>query len=110
MSNHQKVQFTILAQGVTTNTTSTPVQLHSTGRKTFYGKVSGTGAVAQTQAIYGTPQPTATDGVLVGTITLSGTTSDVDATSVVTANFPYYYIVTTDTSGTGATGVVYAFY
>lgn len=110
MHIHPDVQFHILAKGVTTDTTSTPVKIPSTGNKTFYGKVSGTGAVAQTQAIYGTPQPTATDGVLVATITLSGTTSDVDATSVVTANFPYYYVVTTSTSGTGATGVVYVFY
>ena len=110
MDIHPQVRWTQLCAGVTTDTTSTPVKIPSTGYKTFHGKVSGTGAVAQTQAIYGTMKSTAIEGVLIATITLTSTTVDTDATSVVTANFPYYYVVTTSTSGTGATGEVHAIY
>ena len=80
------------------------------GAKSFYGEVVGTGSVAQTIAIYGTPYSTAINGVLLGTLTLSATTRDQDALPVITANFPHYYAVITATSGTGATGALYAMY
>lgn len=80
----------------------------SPGPKSFYGQVSGTGAVTQTQAIYGDVDDDEANGVLLCTITLSGTTKAADACPVVTANFAFYYVVTTNTTGTGATEVVYA--
>lgn len=81
-----------------------------TGDKSIYGQVVGTGAVTQTQAIYGDTDSDATNGILLCTITLSGTTRAQDACPVITANFLYYYVVTTNTTGTGATGGVYAMY
>jgi len=94
---------------MTTNTTSGVFRVPS-GPKSFYGEVVGTGAVTQTIAIYGTPYNTAINGILLGTLTLSGTTRTQDACPVITACFPFYYAVTTNTTGTSATGAVYAMY
>lgn len=91
----------------TTNTTSAPIFL-SVGPKSFYGIVSGTGAVSQTQAIYGAPTNTNIQGVLLCTITLAGTTVASDACPVILAPYPYYYVITTDTIGTNAAGTVLA--
>ena len=99
-----------VTSGVTTNTTSAAVAI-GTGEKTFYGNVvCSSGACAQTQAIYGDVDSDAANGVLLCTLTLSGTTRKDDACPVVTANFAYYYVVTTATSGTAATGAVYVMY
>ena len=98
-----------VAQAVTTDTTSATFRLPS-GVKSFYGEVAGTGAVTQTQALYGTVYPTAINGVLLGTLTLSGTTRDQAALPPITACFPYYYLITTSTSGTNATGNVWGMY
>lgn len=99
-----------LASAVTTNTTSTAVA-GLRGTKTFYGAVDGTGAVTQTQAIYGglTSGVTSTTGELICTFTLSGTTH---AHSVCVSMAPYlfYIVVTTNTTGTSATGAVTAMY
>lgn len=104
------VQSLVLASGVTTNATSTAVA-GITGNKTFWGEVvCSSGACAQTQAIYGDRDNDGANGVLLCTITLSGTTRTQDACAVSTAAYPYYYVVTTATSGTSATGAVYAFY
>lgn len=101
------VTITTVMSGATTNATAAAVGI-SPGPKSFYGQVSGTGAVTQTQAIYGDVDDDEANGVLLCTITLSGTTKAADACPVVTANFAFYYVVTTNTTGTGATGVVYA--
>lgn len=79
------------------------------GVKTFYGQVSGTGSVLQTQTIYGDVDNDAANGVPVCVLVNSGTTRD-QSSCRVDAPFLYYYVVTTATSGTGATGVVYAAY
>lgn len=104
-----------IASGITTNTTSTamPAEVaasHNPGPKSFYGQVVGTGAVTQTQAIYGDIDSDAANGILLCTITLSGTTRAQDACPVITAQFAYYYVITTNTTGTEATGAVYAMY
>lgn len=91
---------------LTTNATSAVFRVPS-GPKSFYAEVVGVGAVSQTCAIYGTPYATAINGILIGTITLTGTTRAQDALPVVTACFPTYYVVTTNTVGTGA---IYAMY
>ena len=82
-----------------------------TGTKTFEGTVDGTGAVAQTQIIYGgfTSGVTATTGEPICTFTLSGTTH-AHGVCVSTAPWPFYIVVTSATPGTGATGAVMAAY
>lgn len=99
-----------LSTGITTNTTSGVVDVPN-GPKSIFGQVECTsGACAQTQAIYGTNYPTAVKGVLICTMTLSGTTAVYDACPVVTAAFARYYVITTATSGTAASGAVYVSY
>jgi hypothetical protein len=106
----QRVTVEPIATGITTNTTSAVAKAPN-GRKTFVGLVEcSSGACVQTQAIYGTNYPTAVNGVLLCTITLTATTRDDDACPVITAAFVNYYVVTTATSGTNATGAVYVAY
>ena len=104
------VRQTIVASGVTTNTTSAALAGPAVGSKTFYGQVVGTGAVTQTQAIYGDIDNDAANGILLCTLTLSGTTRTQDACPVVTAAWSYFYVITTATTGTSATGAVYVMY
>ena len=66
------VTSTLLMSGVTTNTSAGPVRLPS-GEKTFHARVVGTGSVTQTVAIYGDVDMDLTGGILLCTITLSGT-------------------------------------
>lgn len=101
--------FTIAAS-VTTNATSTAVA-GIRGTKTFYGSVNGTGSVTQTQVIYGglTSGVTSTTGEPVCTFTLSGTTH-AHGVCVSTSPWLYYIVVTTNTTGTGASGDVTAMY
>ena len=101
--------LTVIAQDVTTNTTSSATASVSVP-KSFYGQVVGTGAVTQTQEIYGDIDADAANGILLCTLTLSGTTRAQDACPVVTATFTFYYIKTTNTTGTNATGAVYVIY
>jgi hypothetical protein len=103
------VRQTTLTSAVTTNTTSTAVEV-PIGAKSFYGQVVGTGAVTQTQAIYCDIDSDAANGVLLATLTLSGTTRDQALSSVVTAACSYLYVTTTNTTGTSATGAVYVMY
>jgi len=98
-----------MGSAATTNATTAAFTI-PTGSKSIYGQVSGTGAVTQTHAIYGDVDNDAANGILLCTITLSGTTRTQDACPVFTANFKYYYITTTNTTGTGATGAVYVNY
>ena len=101
---------TKVAESLTTNTTSTAQPVPETA-KSFYGQVvCSSGTCTQTQAIWGDLDSDAANGVLVCTLTLSGTTRAQDACPVVTATFLYYYVVTTNTAGTAATGTVYAMY
>lgn len=100
-----------LIGAVTTNATSA-AQFLPTGYKSFYGQVVCTsGACTQTQAIYGTyATADTTNGILLCTLTLSGTTRAQDACPVVTAPFVAYYVITTNTSGTAASGSIVAMY
>lgn len=101
----------VVATGVTTNTTTSLVGEIPNGAKTFFGQVMCTsGLCTQTQKIYGSADRTTTNGILLCTITLSGTPNHQDACPVITAAFPFYYIVTTNTTGTNATGAVYAMF
>jgi hypothetical protein len=101
----------VIASNITTNTTTAVKGGIPNGTKSIVGQVvCSSGACTQTQAIYGAMNTTAADGVLLCTITLTDTTKDIDACPPFTAAFPYYYIVTTSTTGTNATGAVYANY
>lgn len=109
LSNGGAVQSTILASGVTTNTTSATVA-GMTGNKTFWAEVVGTGSVTATVTVYGARTSTASNGVLLATITLTDTTQDQDAAATSTASYPYYYVTTANVTGTGATVRVEVFY
>jgi hypothetical protein len=105
------VQTKVLTSGVTTNTTSALVKNIPNGAKTFFGEVAcSSGTCTQTQAIFGTLYATAINGVLLCTITLSATTRAQDACPAVTAAFPNVYVITTNTTGTAATGAIYVLY
>lgn len=110
MTSGGAVRTTPMASAVTTNTTSSAVGL-PIGDKTIYGSVDGTGSVTQTQAIYGglTSGMTTTNGTLLCTLVLSGTTHAHDQCTV-SGPWLFYIIVTTNTTGTSATGVVTAMY
>lgn len=103
-SGGASVQTSTIASGVTTNTSSTPVA-GVAGNKTYWAHVTGTGAVTATVEHRGCQTSATTYCVSLGTITLSGTTTDYDVPTpaVGTANYPYHYIVTTNVTGTGAT-------
>ena len=111
MTSGGAVRSTTMASAVTTDTTSAAVAL-PVGSKSIYGSVTGTGAITQTQKIYGgiTSGVTSTTGILLCTLTLSGTTTAVYACPVITANFLYYIVVTSATTGTSASGAVTAMY
>ena len=99
---------TVAATGIVVGTqgTSATFTLPS-GGKTPHAKVEGTGAVTQTWTLFGAYDTTAANGKLLCTITLSGTTKDVDGcdgTTQFTQDWPYYYVTSASTSGTGATG------
>lgn len=98
-----------LIHGVTTNTTSDTV----TGlpeAKTFWGEVVGTGAITAPIKVYGARTATAANGVLVATITLTGNDVVVDAATPSFAVYPYYYVVTSNVTGTGVTVRAEVFY
>lgn len=100
------VRSTTMASAVTTNTTSTAVAL-PTGSKTIYGAIA---AGTQTMKIYGgiTSGVTTSTGILLCTLTLTASNL-VDACPVITANFLYYIVNTSLTTG-GASGTVTAMY
>lgn len=102
-------QWTVTMGSAATANATTAAFTAPVGDKTFFGQVTGTGAVTQTQAIYGSEDNAfdATLDPLLCTITLSGTTSKGDACPITRVNFPFYFVVTTNTTGTGATGAVY---
>lgn len=103
------IEHVNLINGVTTNTTSDTIQ----GRpepKTFWGEVAGTGAITATIKVYGARTATAANGVLVCTITLSGNDLVTDAATPSFAVYPYYYVVTENVTGTGATVRAEVFY
>lgn len=99
-----RVRWRISASAITTNTTSAAFQL-PVGPKTLMGQVDGTGAVTATLAVYGGFENAAstTDKILLCTITLSGTTTFVDACPPFLANYLYYVVASTNVTGTGST-------
>ena len=92
-----------IASGVTTNTSTTPVAGVS-GTKNFQWVVIGTGAVTQTVVLKGSFNSDGSYPTDLCTITISGTAPAHDVCPPFTASFPYLFVTTTGTTGTGASG------
>ena len=92
----------VLLDAVTSTTTGSAYYNGNGDQQTpISAKVSGTGAVSATVKIYGSNQNTNSGGVLLMTISLSGTTSDSDG-DVIKTSYPFLYADLTAISGTGA--------
>ena len=90
----------VLLDAVLTNQTSGIVHLPK-GRKWFKCSVAGTGAVSGTVTWYGNDSESTTDGVLLATSTLSGTTTDSTGADI-PAEPEYVYCTLASISGTNA--------
>ena len=97
--SQEKQIFTIL-NAVTTNQQSDTFPLVPKDR-TIEAFINGTGAVSATVKVYGANTKRTTNGVLLATINLSGTTSDA-AGSILSANWGYVYVVLSGITGTSA--------
>jgi hypothetical protein len=94
-----KVVTTLLA-AVTTNQTSAAFPIKR-GRRTLQSSIAGTGAVSGTVTWYGNNTDAASGGVLLATMSLSGTNSDV-AGADIPSEWPYVYCTLASISGTDA--------
>lgn len=101
--NGSPSQSLTIASGVTTNTSTTPVAGVS-GTKNFQWRVTGTGAVTQTVVLKGSFDSDGSSPTDLCTITISGTAPVADVCAPFTAPFPYLFVTTTNTTGTGASG------
>lgn len=105
----ETVGRTRLASGVTTNTTSS-ISVLPPGVKTYRGKLlCTTGTCAQVLTLYGDDDDDAANGTVLCTMTLSASLVD-SAVCVGQADYPYYYVTSTGTTGTGPLGVLDATY
>lgn len=98
---------TVVGTGITTNTTSATYTLPA-GAKTPVAVITGAAAITQTFTFFGSADSTAANGKLLCTITLNGTTKDVDTCDSgiqVTQDWPFYYHTTANTTG-GASGTL----
>ena len=94
-----KVVVTLLDNATANKTTDAfPLVI---GNGTLEGYVTGTGAVAATINVYGCNTKRNTNGILLSTISLSGTTSD-QAGASISSNWGYIYAVLSGISGTSA--------
>jgi hypothetical protein len=100
MSEIQEKSVTTIFNAVTTNQQSDTFPFVPKER-TIEAWITGTGAVSATIKVYGCNTKRTTNGVLLSTLTLSGTTSDVVG-SILSSNWGYIYIVLSDITGTGA--------
>lgn len=96
----QEKKVTTIFNAVTTNQQSDTFPFVPKER-TVEAWVTGTGTVGATLKVYGANTDRATNGVLLATLTLSGTTSD-SAGSILSSNWGYIYIVLSGITGTGA--------
>ena len=90
-----------LATGITTVSTQTAVAIPA-GPKSIEGYLTGTGAITATINVYGVHTNRNTNGKLIGTLSLSGTTIVADAL-VSDVPYPYLYSDVTAITGTSAT-------
>lgn len=101
MEAEEQPKTRYLQQAVTSPATGSAIP-GTRERKTVRAKVTGTGAVSATVNIYGSTENAASAGVLLATLSPSGTTTGVDGVAF-DAPWPYMYSDTTAVSGTGAT-------
>ena len=92
--------ITYLMNGKTSTGDGEIFTVHPLNR-TIDAKVVGTGAVTATVIIYVSNTGASNDWIVAGTITLSGTTSDVDGFTM-RAKWPYMIANVSAISGTGA--------
>ena len=100
---------TTAGTAITTNTTSAVYKLPA-GAKTPLAKITAAGAQTQTFTIYGAYDTTAANGISLCVITLSVAVKDVktcDSGSQITKDFPYYYHVTSLTTGSASGELIY---
>jgi hypothetical protein len=96
----QEKKVTTLFNAVTTNQQSDTFPFVPKER-IVEAWVTGTGTVGATIKVYGANTDRSTNGILLATINLSGTNSDV-AGSILSANWGYIYVVLSGITGTGA--------
>lgn len=96
----QEKTTTTIFNAVTTNQQSDTFPF-APKERTIEAWVTGTGTVGATLKVYGANTDRSSNGVLLATITLSGTTSD-SAGSVLSGSWGYLYVVLSGITGTGA--------
>ena len=99
----QTISILTVASAVTTDTTTDTVA-GVLGTKTFQWVLTGTGAVTQTVVLKGSFDSDGSSSTNLCTITISGTAPVADVCAPFTAPFPYLFVTTTNTTGTGASG------
>lgn len=85
-----------------TSTITSAVVFTGASPKTISVSVTGTGAVTANISFYGNNINSTTNGTLLGTASLSGTTTD-SAGLYIPANWPYVFATITTLTGTSAT-------
>ncbi len=99
----QTISILTVASAVTTDTTTDTVA-GVLGTKTFQWVLTGTGAVTQTVVLKGSFDSDGSNSTDLCTITLSGTAPVSAVCDPFTAPFPYLFVTTSSTTGTGASG------
>ena len=101
--NGAPAQSLTIASGITTDTTTTPVAGIS-GTKNFQWVLTGTGAVTQTVVLKGSFDSDGSYPTTLCTIEITGTAPQSAVCDPFTAPFPYLFVTTSSTTGTGASG------
>ncbi len=113
MTSGGAVRFTqILGTGLVPSTATdatSAVSLLPVGKKTLMGVVTCTGTCVQTQKIYGTWQSSTSYGEELCTLNLNASTT-AHASCIIDTAWAYYFVVTTNTSGTTPLSGVFAMY
>lgn len=99
----QTISILTVASGVTTDTTTDTVS-GVLGTKTFQWVLTGTGAVTQTVVLKGSFDADGSYPTTLCTIEITGTAPQSAVCDPFTAPFPYLFVTTSSTTGTGASG------
>lgn len=99
----QTISILTVASDVTTDTTTDTVA-GVLGTKTFQWVLTGTGAVTQTAVLKGSFDSDGSYPTTLCTIELTGTAPQSAVCDPFTAPFPYLFVTTSSTTGTGASG------
>lgn len=99
----QTISILTVASAVTTDTTTDTVA-GVLGTKTFQWVLTGTGAVTQTVVLKGSFDSDGSYPTTLCTIEITGTAPQSAVCDPFTAPFPYLFVTTSSTTGTGASG------